>query len=134
MTERVTITIDDATAAELDAFMTSRGYANRSEAIRDLMRSGLGRHAANTAANRPAVAVLSFVYDHHERKLGNRLLEAQHDHHALGIATLHVHLDHDNCLEVAVLRGAAAEIGAFADSIMRERGVRLGATNLMPII
>ena len=134
MTERLTITIDATTATELDAFMAAHGYTNRSEAIRDLMRSGLRQNAANAAPGRAAVAVVSFVYDHHERRLGNRLLEAQHDHHALGVGTLHVHLDHDNCLEVAVLRGPSADVRRFADAMMRERGVKHGAANLMPIV
>ena len=134
MTQRVTITLDDETAAALDGFMARRGYANRSEAMRDLLHGGLAR-AAEDAADPPGecVAVVSFVYDHEERELGRRLMDAQHAHHDLGVATLHAHLDHHHCVEVALLRGRAREVRPFAEALIAERGVRLGRLNLMPV-
>jgi CopG family nickel-responsive transcriptional regulator len=131
--QRLTITLDDATAEGLDAFMAGRGYANRSEAMRDLLRGALRDAAAAEAPARPCMAVVSYIYDHHERDLGRRLMRVQHDHHALSVATLHTHLDHDNCLEVAVLRGTADAVRGFAQALVSERGVRLGGMNLLPL-
>src|SRR5713101_4751068 len=130
--QRVTITIDDDLVAEIDAFMAGRGYANRSEAIRDLARSGLSQSNLEVAHDRNCVATLSYVYDHAARELPKRLTQDFHAHHGLAQATLHVHLDHDSCLEVTVLRGRSAEVKAFADHVIAERGVRHGHIAYMP--
>src|SRR5580704_2065161 len=130
--QRVTITIDDDLVAEIDAFMTGRGYANRSEAIRDLARSGLSQSSLEVARDRNCVATLSYVYDHAARELPKRLTQDFHAHHGLAQATLHVHLDHDSCLEVTVLKGKSAEVKAFADHVIAERGVRHGHIAYMP--
>lgn len=98
----------------------------------DLLRGPLRDAEAAREPLMPCMAVVSYVYDHHERDLGRRLMRTQHDHHALGIATLHTHLDHDHCLEVAVLRGEAKEVQDFAQALIRERGVRFGGVNLLP--
>jgi CopG family nickel-responsive transcriptional regulator len=134
--QRVTITIDDDLVAEIDAFMTGRGYANRSEAIRDLARAGLSQSSLEAAQvhehDRDCVATLSYVYDHAARELPKRLTQDFHAHHGLAQATLHVHLDHDSCLEVTVLKGRSAEVKAFADHVIAERGVRHGHIAYMP--
>jgi CopG family nickel-responsive transcriptional regulator len=132
--QRVTITIDDDLVAEIDAFMNGRGYANRSEAIRDLARAGLSQSSLAGAGDhdRDCVATLSYVYDHAARELPKRLTQDFHAHHGLAQATLHVHLDHDSCLEVTVLRGRSAEVKAFADHVIAERGVRHGHLAYMP--
>jgi CopG family nickel-responsive transcriptional regulator len=130
--QRVTITIDDDLVAEIDAFMTGRGYANRSEAIRDLARSGLSQSSQEVAHDRNCVATLSYVYDHAARELPKRLTQDFHAHHGLAQATLHVHLDHDSCLEVTVLKGKSDEVKAFADRVIAERGVRHGHIAYMP--
>ena len=130
--QRVTITIDDDLVAEIDAFMTGRGYANRSEAICDLARSGLAQSSLEVARGRECVATLSYVYDHASRELPKRLTKDFHDHHKLAQATLHVHLDHDSCLEVTVLKGKSAEVKAFADYVIAERGVRYGRIAFIP--
>src|ERR1700742_3424200 len=129
----LTITIDDELVAEVDDFIAQRGYANRSEAFRDRLRSGLGQSGASTAGNRPCIATLSYVYDHAARELPKRLTEDFHAHHDLAQATLHVHLDHDSCLEVTVLKGRGSEVKAFADGVIAERGVRHGHVVMMPI-
>jgi len=131
--QRVTITIDDDLADELDRFMTARGYANRSEAMRDLARSGLQQSSLETAASRECVATLSYVYDHEARELPKRLTREFHDHHDLAQATLHVHLDHESCLEVTVLKGRSTDVKAFADHVIAERGVRHGHIVFMPL-
>jgi CopG family nickel-responsive transcriptional regulator len=130
--QRVTITIDDGLAAELDRFMAGRGYANRSEAIRDLARSGLQQAATEVAGSRQCVAALVYIYDHEARDLPKRLARDFHDRHDLAHTTLHVHLDHESCLEVTVLRGRGAEVQKFADHIIAERGVRHGHVVYLP--
>jgi CopG family nickel-responsive transcriptional regulator len=130
--QRVTITIDDDLVAEIDAFMETRGYENRSEAIRDLARSGLEKFSTEGARGRECVATLSYIYDHAARQLPKRLTQDFHDHHNLAQATLHVHLDHDSCLEVTVLKGPSSEVKAFADHVIAERGVRHGHVVFMP--
>ena len=130
--QRVTITIDDDLAAEIDAFMAGRGYANRSEAIRDLARSGLSQSSLEAPRDRDCVATLSYIYDHAARELPKRLTKDFHAHHGLAQATLHVHLDYDSCLEVTVLKGASAEVKAFADHVIAERGVRHGHIAYIP--
>jgi CopG family transcriptional regulator, nickel-responsive regulator len=130
--QRVTITIDDGLAEELDRFMAGRGYANRSEAIRDLARSGLQQAATEVPGARPCVAALIYVYDHEARELPKRLTRDFHARHDLAHTTLHVHLDHQNCLEVTVLKGRGAEVQKFADHIIAERGVRHGHVVYLP--
>jgi CopG family nickel-responsive transcriptional regulator len=130
--QRVTITIDDELAAEVDRFMVARGYANRSEAIRDLSRSGLQQAARERADTRPCVAALVYVYDHEKRELAQRLTRDYHDRHDLAQATLHVHLDHESCLEVTVLKGRGADVQEFADHVIAERGVRHGQVVYLP--
>jgi CopG family transcriptional regulator, nickel-responsive regulator len=130
--QRVTITIDVDLVAEIDAFMEARGYANRSEAFRDLARSGLEKFSTEEARGRECVATLSYIYDHAARQLPKRLTQDFHDHRSLAQATLHVHLDHDSCLEVTVLRGLSSEVKAFADHVIAERGVRHGHVVFMP--
>jgi CopG family nickel-responsive transcriptional regulator len=90
-----------------------RGYQNRSEAIRDLARSGLERAAVEVAGSRRCVAALVYVYDHEARELPKRLTRGFHEHHDLAQATLHVHLDEASCLEVTVLNGRGAEVQAL---------------------
>jgi CopG family nickel-responsive transcriptional regulator len=131
--QRLTITMDDDLVAEMDAFIAERGYANRSEAIRDLMRSGLTQLGTTAAGNRNCIATLSYVYDHAARELPKRLTKDFHDHHDLALATLHVHIDQDSCLEVTVLRGRGAEVKAFAEHVIAERGVRHGHVTVIPM-
>ena len=132
--QRVTITIDDELAAELDRYMTTRGYANanRSEAIRDLARAGLQQAALRLDRSRQCVAALVYLYDHEKRELPKRLTREYHERHDLAQATLHVHLDHDNCMEVTVLKGRGADVQKFADQIIAERGVRHGHAVYLP--
>jgi CopG family nickel-responsive transcriptional regulator len=131
--QRLTITIDDDLVAEVDEFIAQRGYVNRSEAFRDLVRSGLEHAGDHTIGNRQCIATLSYIYDHAARELPKRLTRDFHDHHDLAQTTLHVHVDHDSCLEVTVLRGRGAEVKAFAEHVIAERGVRHGHVVILPI-
>lgn len=129
--ERFTISLNDELAREFDKLIAERGYSNRSEAVRDLLRGQLEqeRQARNDAPY--CVANLSYVYNHHERELAERLTGMQHDHHDLTVASMHAHLDHDNCIESVILKGPTASVRAFADALMAERGVRHGRLNLI---
>jgi len=131
--ERITISVSDEFAAELAAFMDRGHYANRSEAVRDLARLGLTQAGNDQRAAGDCVATLSYVFDHHVRELPKRLTDAQHAHHDLHVATMHVHLDHDSCLEVAVLRGEADAVREFAGAVIAERGVTYGQVNFVPV-
>lgn len=131
--QRLTITIDDDLVNDIDDFIARRGYANRSEAFRDLLRSGLEQADTETVDSRNCIATLSYVYDHAARELPKRLTQEAHDHSDIAQATLHVHVDHETCLEVTVLKGPSTEVKAFADHVIAERGVRHGHVVMMPI-
>lgn len=132
--QRVTLTIDDDLLAAIDAHGARHGYASRSEAVRDMLRASLG--GADTPVAEAEAghchATLSYLYDHEKRELARRLTQVQHGHHDLAVASLHVHLDHDTCLEVAVLRGPTSEVKALADSVTTQRGVRYGHLHILP--
>lgn len=130
--QRVTVSLDDELLVELDRFAETRGYANRSEAVRDLVRSGLQQLDTGNSGDRECVATLMYVYDHHARELASRLTNRFHGHHHLALATMHVHLDHDSCLELAVLRGPAAEVREFGEQLIAERGVIHGRLMSVP--
>lgn len=130
--QRVTITLDDDLVAEIDAFMLARGYSNRSEAMRDLTRAGLTEMQAGGAQSGHCVGALVYVFDHERRELARRLTSVHHDHHGLSLATTHVHLDGDTCLEVALLRGEIEDVRHLADHVIAERGVRHGRLVIVP--
>jgi CopG family nickel-responsive transcriptional regulator len=131
--ERFTISLDNQLAADFDRLIAARGYRNRSEAVRDLVRGLLEREQGTEREEGYCVANLSYVFNHHERDLAERLTELQHGQHDLTVATLHAHLDHENCLESVILRGPTAAVRAFADALVAERGVRHGQLNLVSV-
>jgi CopG family nickel-responsive transcriptional regulator len=131
--QRVTISMSNEFAAALDAFMTENGYENRSEAVRDLARLGLDSTISKAGPSSASLATLTYVYDHGMRELPKRLTAAYHDHHDLSVAMLHIHLDHENCLEVSVLRGDNGAITSFAQKVISERGVRHGRVHFIPV-
>jgi CopG family transcriptional regulator, nickel-responsive regulator len=129
--QRITVSLDDNLVTELDAHMERKGYGNRSEVFRDALRAQFETERLETGEAKHCIACLSYVYDHQERDLTQRLVRAQHHHHDVSLSTLHIHLDHDNCMEVAILRGATAEIRALANAILAQRGVRHGHLRLV---
>ncbi len=131
--QRITITLDDELMDDLDALIAERGYQNRSEAIRDLTRAGMQQTSQEPGKSGDCVAALVYVYDHAQRDLSRRLVDTYHHHHDLSLATLHVHLDDDNCMEVTALRGPGNEVRHFADHIIAERGVKHGRVVMMPM-
>jgi len=129
--QRITITIDDDLLETVDALVAAKGYPTRSEAVRDLVRRGaLEATTSDDAAS--CVGVLGYVYDHETRALSQRLTSTFHAHHALTISSMHVHLSHGSCLEVAVMSGPSADIRTLADSITAQRGVRHANLHLVP--
>lgn len=131
--ERITISLDAELAAEFDRLIAERGYRNRSEAVRDLLRAHLEQARRQRGEAGHCVASLSYVYNHHERDLAERMTALQHGQHDLTVATLHAHLDHENCLESVILRGPSAAVRGFADALIAERGVRHGQLNLIDV-
>ena len=131
--ERFTISLDGKLAEEFDAWIAERCYATRSEAVRDLLRAELGRTRLQGKRGTQCVACLSYVFNHHERELPERLTALQHAHHELAISTMHAHLDHDHCLETVILRGDAGQVQRFADEVCAERGVHHGHLNLISV-
>jgi CopG family transcriptional regulator, nickel-responsive regulator len=122
---RVSISLETALLEAFDRRNSSRGYGNRSEAIRDLIRERLVRDAADRAEGEQ-VAVITLVYDHHARELAAKLIDKQHHHHDLVVSSLHVHLGERHCLEVTVLRGTAAEVRHLGDELLATKGVLHG--------
>jgi CopG family nickel-responsive transcriptional regulator len=131
--ERFTISLEARLAEDFDAWIAARGYANRSEAVRDLLRQELARASLQAETAVRCIASLSYVYRHHERDLAERLTALQHAQHDLVVTSLHVHLDHDHCLETVVLRGDTAAVRQLADAICAERGVHHGKLNLIGV-
>ena len=131
--ERITMSMDETLARDIDQLCRDRGYVSRSEAMRDLLRRELEAHRTARESKSHCVANLSYVYNHHERRLSERLMDAQHQHHDLVVSTMHVHLDHEHCLESVVLKGPALAVRAFADQTQTERGVRHGQLNLVTV-
>lgn len=131
--DRFTISLDESLATQFDQLIAERGYNNRSEAVRDLIRGAIEADRQRGAPTGYCVANLSYVYNHHERELAERLNGLQHEHHDLTVASMHAHLDHENCLESVVLRGETAAVRRFAESLMAERGVRHGTVNVIAL-
>ena len=122
---RIGVAIDSDLLDKFDRLIGQRGYTNRSEAFRDLIRDELVEKAWESPESY-VVGTVTLVYDHHVRLLNERLTDIQHDHHHAILSTLHIHLDHDNCLEVLVVRGRAAEVRKVADALISTKGVKHG--------
>jgi CopG family nickel-responsive transcriptional regulator len=131
--ERFTISLDEGLARQFDALITARGYSNRSEAVRDLIRAAIEGDRQRDPPSGYCVGNLSYVFNHHQRELAERLTGLQHEHHDLTVAAMHSHLDHQNCLESVILKGPTGEVRQFADALMAESGVRHGRLNLITL-
>ena len=131
--ERFTISLDESLAGQFDELISARGYSNRSEAVRDLIRGAIESDRQRAAPTGHCVANLSYVYNHHTRELAERLTAIQHDHHDLTVAAMHVHLDHENCLETVILKGRTETVVRFAQRLMAESGVRHGQFNVISV-
>jgi CopG family nickel-responsive transcriptional regulator len=121
---RFGVSMDSLLLERFDQHIEQRGYGNRSEAIRDLVRETLVRE--EWEGGDEVVGTITLVYDHHVRELSDKLTDIQHDHFNSVLSSLHIHLDHHNCLEVIVVRDAAAKVQKFADRLIGTRGVKHG--------
>jgi CopG family transcriptional regulator, nickel-responsive regulator len=121
---RTGISLEQELLDKFDLLIKQKGYSNRSEAIRDLVRDHFVEE--DIASNKVVVATLTLIYDHHQPKLSEQLIAAQHDYKGQVLATTHVHLDHHNCLEVIILRGRGTDAKKFSDELLSLRGVRHG--------
>jgi CopG family nickel-responsive transcriptional regulator len=135
-TARFGVSIDERLLDKFDALIDEKGYSNRSEAIRDLIRNALveeewvrgNQNTVGTVSlvNQNTVGTVSLVYDHHTRDLSDKLTEHQHSHHNEIISALHVHLDAHHCLEVVVIKGKAKKIKKLAEELIGTKGVKHG--------
>ena len=124
-TVRFGISLDDKLLSSFDQLIDQKGYMNRSEAIRDLIRSSLVESKWE-AGDEETVGTVTLIYNHHVRDLSDKLTEHQHSHHDRIISALHVHLDAHNCLEVLVVRGPARDVKKIADELIGVKGVKHG--------
>jgi CopG family nickel-responsive transcriptional regulator len=122
---RISISLESALLEAFDHSIEARGYATRSEAIRDLIRDRLVSEEAERVAGE-GVAVVTLVYDHHARELAARLIDMQHHHHDLVVSSLHVHLGERHCLEVSILRGRMEKLRHLAEEMLATKGVLHG--------
>lgn len=122
---RFGVSLDEALLAQFDRVIARKGYTNRSEAIRDLIRESLVREQWELGADE-VVGTLTLVYNHDVRDLSDKLTDLQHAHYKAIVSALHVHLDAHHCLEVLVLRGKAKELKSIADRLIGTRGVKHG--------
>jgi CopG family transcriptional regulator, nickel-responsive regulator len=123
--ERVSLAIEKSLIERFDALVERDGKANRSEAMRDLIRNRLIEEEVS-AGRGEIVGTLTIVYDHRKRELTDRLTSTAHDHHDQILSSMHVHLDRDNCLEVLALRGRAKDLRHLAEHLLGMKGVKHG--------
>lgn len=124
MTElvRFGISIEKDLLSKFDRLINDRGYTNRSKAFSDLARQELVKR--DWVEGKEVAGSIIMIYDHHKRELVNKLMDIQHDFSGLIISTQHVHLDHDNCLEIIAIKGAAAKVQKLADILRAVKGVK----------
>ena len=128
--ERVGVSLEKGLLDAFDKLISSQGYESRSEAIRDLIRQQLSSDRLRDD-KADAVAAVVLVYNHHATAIMERLTDLQHSHVLKTISSLHVHLDHHDCLEVIVLRGKVGEINRMGEKLVSIKGVKLGRVNLL---
>ena len=124
MLRRFSVSIEDNLLDIFDKHIKAKSYNNRSEAVRDLIRKAFVKK--EWEADKKVMGVISLVYDHHQHKLQEKVTEVQHDFHHHIVSTTHVHMDHNNCLEVIIVKGKAKEVQDLADRLIALKGVRDG--------
>jgi CopG family nickel-responsive transcriptional regulator len=122
---RIGIALDSELLKRFDRSIGRRGYTNRSEAFRDLIRDRLVTEQT-AAPDSTVVGTVTLIYDHHAHGITEKLTELQHAHHELVVSTSHAHLDHDSCLEVLIVHGKSAQVAQFADLLIGLKGVQHG--------
>jgi len=127
MIERIGISLEADLLRQFDRLIEQKGYVNRSEAVRDMIRDNLvQREWSESAGSEERVAVVTLVYDHDSSSLAQKLAHIQHENHRAVVSALHVHMDEHNCLEVLVLRGRAKEVVRMAEGLVSTKGVKYG--------
>jgi CopG family nickel-responsive transcriptional regulator len=127
MLERIGVSLEGELLARFDELIAEKGYVNRSEAIRDLIRDALVQRTwSQSEAREERVAVVTLVYDHDSSSLAQKLAHIQHENHKAVVSALHVHMDEHNCLEVLVLRGSAKDVVRMGDGLVSTKGVKYG--------
>lgn len=124
-TTRFGVSMDDELLEKLNLIVKRRHYPNRSEAIRDLVRAALVEDEWDKSGG-DVIGVLVIVFDHHQRELSSRLLKKEHAWTGNILTTLHLHLDHNNCLETKIIRGKPTTVQAIANELMAMKGVKFG--------
>jgi CopG family nickel-responsive transcriptional regulator len=122
---RIGVAINEDLLDEFDKLIGKRGYTNRSEAFRDLIRNELVQQVWETS-DAVVFGTVTLVYDHHVRLLTEKLTELQHQFHTSILSSMHVHLDHDNCLEVILVKGKAPVVQKLANALIAVKGVKHG--------
>jgi len=125
---RFGVSLENDLLDKFDALIGERGYASRSEALRDLIRGMLIERTWK--AGEEVAGAVTLVYDHHRKDLMSRITDVQHDYHHLIISTQHIHLDHDHCLEIIAVRGRAGDLSRLADSLRSIKGVIHGTVSM----
>lgn len=128
--ERIGISIEKELLEGFDSLISNKGYQNRSEAVRDLIREKLSQKELENP-DAEVFACVSVAYDHHNSQANKRLIEIQHNDFFNVIASMHIHIDHHNCLEIITLKGKAGEIRKMADSLTSLKGVKLGKVSII---
>ncbi|NQU19229.1 nickel-responsive transcriptional regulator NikR [bacterium] len=122
---RFGVSIEKDLLVKFDKHIKQKGYQNRSEAFRDLIREDLVRK--EWLEGKEVAAAITIVYDHHKRELVNRLTNIQHDFHELIVSSQHIHLDHNNCLEIVAVKGSPKRIQLLTNKIKATKGVKYAA-------
>lgn len=124
MLKRFSVSLDDKLLAQFDDYIQTRGYSNRSEAVRDLIRKVLVNEEWEQDSE--VVGVVTLVFNHHQPQLQEKITELQHAYHHQITSTTHVHMDHHNCLEVTIVKGRASQVRELAENLIALRGVKNG--------
>ncbi len=128
MLKRFSISLEEDLLEKFDDYIRQQKYSNRSEAVRDLIRKSLVRE--EWERNSQVVGVVTLVYDHHRPQLQERVTELQHRFYNIITSSTHVHMDHDNCLEVTIVKGKAFEVQELAQGLIALRGVKDGSLTM----
>jgi CopG family transcriptional regulator, nickel-responsive regulator len=125
---RFGVSLEEVLLEKFDRLIRGRRYTNRSEAFRDLIRQELVKK--EWEEDQEVAGAVTFIYDHHKRDFLNKIIDIQHDHQAIIISTQHIHLDHDNCLEIVAVKGRAREVQKLSDVLKSVKGVRHGTLSM----
>ncbi len=128
---RFGVSLDNELLKQFDRMIRERNYTNRSEAIRDLIRQELLKK--EWAEDQDVAGAITYIYDHHQRDLLNRIIDVQHDYHEVIKSTQHIHLDHFNCLEIVAVKGSPSIISRLSNTLKALKGVRHGSLSISGI-